>query len=102
MTTIKYEIEKFDGNRDFTLWTKRITTILGSHKALKALQNPKELPATLAKLERETMEEVAYGTLIMNIIDNVLRQVIEKSTDFATWQKLKALYEKKTYQTRCS
>ncbi|KAA0042267.1 Retrovirus-related Pol polyprotein from transposon TNT 1-94 [Cucumis melo var. makuwa] len=74
MTTMKFEIEKFDGNGDCTLWTKRITTILGSQKALKALKDPKELPATLTKSERETMENVAYGTLVMNITDNVLRQ----------------------------
>ncbi|TYK28825.1 putative retroelement pol polyprotein [Cucumis melo var. makuwa] len=57
MTTTKFEIEKFDGNGDFTLWTKRITAILGSQKALKALECPKELLATLTKSERETMEE---------------------------------------------
>ena len=77
------------------MWTKRITAILSSQKVLKALEDPKELPATLAKSKRETMEEVAYGTLVMNITDNVLRQVIEETTAFATWNKLKALYEKK-------
>ena len=101
MSITKYEIENFDGNWDFTLWTKRITAILSSQKVLKALEDPKELPATLAKSKRETMEEVAYGTLVMNITDNVLRQVIEETTAFATWEKLKALYWK-TYQIRCS
>ncbi|TYK27723.1 Retrovirus-related Pol polyprotein from transposon TNT 1-94 [Cucumis melo var. makuwa] len=95
MTTTKFEIEKFDGNGDFTLLTKRITASLGSQKALKALEDPKELPATLTKSERETLEEVAYSTLIMNITDNVLRQVIEETTGFATWEILKSLYEKK-------
>ncbi|KAA0033502.1 Retrovirus-related Pol polyprotein from transposon TNT 1-94 [Cucumis melo var. makuwa] len=74
MTTTKFEIEKFDGNGDFTSWTRRITTIFGSQKTLKALEDPKELPATLTKSERETLEEVAYGTLVMNITDNMLRQ----------------------------
>ena len=41
------------------------------------------------------MEEVAYGTLVMNIIDNGLRQVIEETNVFVAWEKLKALYEKK-------
>ncbi|KAA0060284.1 retrotransposon protein, putative, Ty1-copia subclass [Cucumis melo var. makuwa] len=95
MTTTKFEIEKFDGNGDFTLGTKRITAILGSQKALKALEDPKELLATLTKSERETLEEVAYGTLIMNITENVLRQIIEETTAFVTWEKLKSLYEKK-------
>ena len=31
----------------------------------------------------------------MNITYDVLRQVIEKTTAFATWEKLKALHEKK-------
>ena len=49
------------------------------------------------------MEEVAYGTLVMNIIDNVLRQVIkETTTAFATWEKLKALYEKKDLPNKMS
>ena len=46
------------------------------------------------------MEEVAYGTLVMNITDNVLRQIIEETTAFATWEKLKVLYEKKDQRNK--
>ena len=75
---------------------------MGSQKALKALEDPKELPETLTKSERETMEEVAHGTMVMNIPNNVLRQIVEETIVFATCEKLKALYERKTYQIRCS
>ena len=44
MITMKYEIDKFDGNGDFTMWTKIITSILGTHKALKVLKDPNVTP----------------------------------------------------------
>ena len=39
--------------------------------------------------------EVAYTTLLLNILDNVLQQVIEESTAHEVWKNLHSLFDKK-------
>lgn len=38
------------------------------------------------------MEEIAYGTIILNLSDSVLRQVIDMKTTYKVWQKLDAIF----------
>lgn len=75
MATTKFEIDKFNGLGDFALWTKKVKAFLNSQKALKALDDPKTLPATMSDEERQNIEEIVYGILILNFSDNVLQQV---------------------------
>ncbi|TYK27655.1 Retrovirus-related Pol polyprotein from transposon TNT 1-94 [Cucumis melo var. makuwa] len=107
MVTTKFEIERFNGGGDFTLWAKRIQAILSSQNALKAIQDPKNLPATMTEVDKQnlpatmtevdkqSMEETTYEILILNITDNVPRQVINENTTYEIWEKLTALYDKK-------
>lgn len=73
MAVEMYEIDKFFGNGDFSLWSKKIKIILINQKALQGLDYPKSLPGTLTAEEKQNIEEIAYRTLILNITDNVLR-----------------------------
>ena len=45
----RYDIEKFDGKENFTLWKAKIKAIVGQQKSLKALMDPEKLPKTLLK-----------------------------------------------------
>ena len=75
MAVARYDIEKFDGKEDFTLQKARIKAIVGQQKALKAFIDPKKLPKTMTQEEEETMKNVAYGVIVLNLRDNVLREV---------------------------
>lgn len=75
MVVARYDIDKFDGKGDFDLWKAKIKAILGQQKALHALTDPSKLPSTLSEAERENMNMVAYGTIILNLSNGVLRQV---------------------------
>ena len=78
MGSIRYEIEKFTGAEDFTLWTKKIKVILITQKVAKDLEALEELPATVTTNDqKQNMEEVAYATLLLNISNNVLHRVIK-------------------------
>lgn len=79
MASVKYELEKFSGANDYTLWSKKVTTILTTWKALKVLDDPKNLPITLTIEEKQNMEEIPYTTLILNISNIVLGQVIDET-----------------------
>lgn len=95
MCVARYEIEKFDGKGDFNLWKAKIKSILGQQKAIKANQDPSTLPTIMTTDEKETMELAAYGTLVLNISNSVLRQVIEEGTTLKMWTKLNTLYAAK-------
>ena len=70
----------------------KINAVLGQHKALLSITDPTKLPATLTNAEKETMEVNAYGTIVLNVTDNVLRQIVDQKTTYALWNKLNEIY----------
>ena len=79
MVVARLGIEKFDGNQgDFVLWKTKIKTLLGQQKTHKALLDPSGLPTTLTTSQREEMKLNVYGTLILNLSDNVIRSIKRK------------------------
>ncbi|XP_038890043.1 uncharacterized protein LOC120079747 [Benincasa hispida] len=92
MATTRYEIEKFDSKTDFELWKVKIKVVLGQQKALLAITDPAKYPETLTEAEKETIEVNACGTIVLNVTDNVLRQVINQPTAYALWNKLNEIY----------
>lgn len=88
----KFEVERFDGRGDFTLWKKKMRALLVQQKVSKALDDPSTHPATMTTLEKEEMLETAYSKIILYLADNVLRQVHEAKSALEVWSKLDALY----------
>ncbi|TYK15931.1 hypothetical protein E5676_scaffold94G00400 [Cucumis melo var. makuwa] len=52
MITMKYEIDKFDGNGDFTMWTKIITSILGNRGLTLKFTVPQQVQLGIAPFTR--------------------------------------------------
>ncbi|TYJ96960.1 Retrovirus-related Pol polyprotein from transposon TNT 1-94 [Cucumis melo var. makuwa] len=50
--------------------------------------------------EKETMENVAYGAIVLNLSDNVLKEVIGEETTYGMWKKLEELYQSKDLPNR--
>lgn len=94
----RYDIEKFDGKGDYTLWKAKIIASLGQQKAISALTDPTNLPATLTVAEKEYMEITAYGTVVLSLSDNVLRELIDQEAAYNMWLKLDELYLAKDLQ----
>ena len=87
----KIEIDKFDGKRDFSMRKKKIRAILVQQKCAKAIEDPSEFLEVMKSLEKQEILENAYSILILNLVDNVLRQV-DKDTTLKVWNKLESLY----------
>lgn len=102
MVVSKYEIDKFSGNEDFTLWSKKITTILIHQKSHHGLEDPKKLPKSLTEKKGEKYSHMTSRTIILNISDNVLMQAIDEPTTYDTWRKLQSLYVKKHFPNKSS
>ena len=100
MAVTRYDIEKFDGKRDFTLQKAKIKVIVDQQKALKALTDPKKLPKTMTQEDKETMENAAYGVIVLNLSDNVLREIIGEETTYGMWTKLDEIYKSKDLPNR--
>ncbi|GKA84946.1 hypothetical protein Tco_0806600 [Tanacetum coccineum] len=89
MTSIKFDIEKFDGKNDFGLWQVR----------MKALLEQQGLAATLEELHAATIvsydsiiRKKAYNALILCLGNQVLREITKERTISGIWKKLKTLY----------
>ena len=95
MAVTRVEIEKFDGKGDFALWKAKIKALLEQQNAHKALSDPSELPTTLTTIQKEEIELNVYETLILNLSDNVIRQVLEEDTVHKVRKKLENLYATK-------
>ena len=94
--SMKFEIDKFDGTRDFGIWRRKVKALLSQQKILKAIEGAKKLPDSLNDEQNFDMLEMALGTIILNLSDNVLREVNDETTAYSVWNKLESLYMTKS------
>ncbi|TXG68247.1 hypothetical protein EZV62_003182 [Acer yangbiense] len=90
--SLKFNIDKFDGTGDFGIWRKKVKALLSQQKILKAIEGPDKLSDSLNAEQKDDMLEMALGTIILNLSDNVLREVNDETTAFDVWKKLEGLY----------
>lgn len=88
----KFEIERFDGKGDFSLWKKKIKALLVQQKVAKALDKKIDLFATLKPEEIEEMKDIAFSTIILYLAVNVLRQINDAKSANVVWTQLNAIY----------
>ena len=79
---MKFEIDKFDGSGDFGIWRRKVKALLSQQKILKAIESPDKLPECLTVEQKDDMLEMALGTIILNLSDNVLREVNDETTAY--------------------
>lgn len=92
----KFEVERFDGKGDFSLWKKKMRTLLVQQKVAKSLDNPDVRPEGMTEDQFNEMKEITYNTIILYLADNVLRQVNEQVTAKEVWAQLDKIYLTKT------
>ncbi|TXG73199.1 hypothetical protein EZV62_001778 [Acer yangbiense] len=80
--SMKFEIDKFDGTGDFGIWRRKVKALLSQQKILKAIEGPDKLPDSLNDEHKSDMLEMALGTIILNLSDNVLREVNEETAAY--------------------
>ncbi|CAA7038047.1 unnamed protein product [Microthlaspi erraticum] len=104
MTTIKIEIDRFDGNGDFYMWRKRMyanLSVLGlkdvlSEAALVVIPADETPEAQALRLQSaaERLErcEKAKNLIFCNITDPVLRKHDACETAESAWSTMEILY----------
>ncbi|KAK3034900.1 hypothetical protein RJ639_033263 [Escallonia herrerae] len=64
-TLTKYDLKKFDGSNDFSLWRIKMHAILIQQGLLKALKEQQGLPDTMSNDEKEDMLERAHSSMLL-------------------------------------
>ena len=95
MLSTKYDVEKFCGKGNFSLWQRQMKDLLiqqGVHKALLGKEKKSE---TMKDVEWVEMDEKAASVICLNLGDEVIHNILETKTAKEVWEKLEGLYMRK-------
>ena len=80
MGSTMVEIKKLNGRGDFNMRRKKMKAILVQQKCAKALGGENDIPETMPATDKQDLMECAYSQLLLNLADNVLRQIDDEDT----------------------
>ena len=92
------EIRKFDG-KNFALWKEMMQDVLIIRRQVEAIRHS-EKPASMSTDEWRSMDEIARSTIRMHLAENVYFSMAKETTTFSLWEKLQAMYEKKSSSSK--
>lgn len=105
MGSTKFDLDKFTGTNDFSLWRLKMKALL-VHNGLSEAINKNVLEATLDKKKKMDLDAKAHSAILLSLGNVVLREVAEEVTALALWNRLEGLYLNKSlanrlYQKKC-
>ena len=98
--TIKFEVEKFDGKNDFSLWCVKMHALLVQQGLSKASKDREASPTMMFYEEKDRLMEKVHNVILLCLGNKILRKVAKKDTIAKLWLKLKNLYVTKSL-TNC-
>ena len=96
----KFDIEKFNGSNDFTLWQVKMRAILVQQECAEALLKEDEWPTDLKPEEKAKINLKAHSSIMLSLTDEVLREVLEEKTAAGLWKLLEAKFHKNSLTNR--
>ena len=96
----KFEIDKFNGKNDFSLWRVKMRALLVQQGLWKALKGKDALPAMLSDEEKEDLLVQAHSAIQLTLADEVLREIVDEDTAVGLWLKLESRYMTKSLTNR--
>ncbi|KAM3338113.1 putative protein isoform X1 [Capsicum galapagoense] len=100
MTITKIYVEKFDRSANFGMWQLKIEVILIHDGSDMALQGKEKISEKMTDEEFDSLDKKARSSIILNLSDDVLREVASETTAKGMREKLKSLYMKRTVENR--
>ncbi|XP_073120187.1 uncharacterized protein [Henckelia pumila] len=94
MESMNFDIEKFTGRNDFSLWRIKMQVILIQQGLVKALKKKEEMSDDIKN--KDELLEKAHSAIILCLGDRPLREVAREEYAAAVWLKLKNLYMTKS------
>uniref|UniRef100_A0A803PQN8 Retrovirus-related Pol polyprotein from transposon TNT 1-94 n=1 Tax=Cannabis sativa TaxID=3483 RepID=A0A803PQN8_CANSA len=99
MGNAKFEIEKFGGKNDFSLWMVKMRALLVQQGIQDAILGDDKIKDKTDAKRSEILEK-AHSALILSLGDKDLREVSKETTTAGLWKKLESLYMTKSLVNR--
>ena len=100
MSSYKFDIEKFNGSNDFTLWKLKMKAILVQQKCEEAIEGEEKLPVELTAAQKAEAVKRAHSAILLSLADEVLREVADETTAAGLWKKLESRYQKRSLSNK--
>ena len=100
MSSLKFDLEKFNGSNDFTLWKVKMRALLVQQGCAAALEGEDKLPKDMKEEVKRDVLAKAHSAILLCLTDEVLREVVDQTTAAGLWEKLCEKYQKNTLTNR--
>jgi hypothetical protein len=96
MQSSKFEVENFNGKKNFELWKLKMRDLLVQQGLQKALAGRTKKPVTMTNEEWEDLDTKALSTICLCLADEVMFNIVGEDTTIGLWRKMESLYMTKT------
>jgi hypothetical protein len=100
MQSLKFEVQKFSGKRNFELWKLKMRDLLVQQGLQKALACKSKKPTTMTEWEWEYLDAKSLSIIRLCLVDYVLFNIVGEDTTSSLWSKLESLYMTKSSTCR--
>jgi hypothetical protein len=80
MSNTKYEVEKFTGKNNFSLWQRRMKDIMIQQGVSKALDGKTKKPEEMKDSDWDDLDAKAASSIRLNLGDEVIHNVLDSET----------------------
>ena len=92
MMNAKFEVEKFTGHNNFSIWKLKVRDFLVQQGLHKALDRVKKKIVSMTDSNWEDLEARALSTIRLCLANEVLFNIVEETSTTSLWGKLETLY----------
>ncbi|GKD86759.1 retrovirus-related pol polyprotein from transposon TNT 1-94 [Tanacetum coccineum] len=100
MSSRKFDLEKFNGSNDFTLWKVKMRALLIQQGCAVALEGDDRFPKDTKEEVKKEILEKAHSAIFLSVTDEVLREVVDQTTASELWDKLCEKYHNNSLTNR--
>ena len=88
MASAKFEIDKFTGTNDFSLWRIKMKALLVHQGISEAIDSEAMADLDDDKKKQREIQTKAHSAILLSLGDEVLREVSSEETAIGLWNKL--------------
>nr|GFB55975.1 retrovirus-related Pol polyprotein from transposon TNT 1-94 [Tanacetum cinerariifolium] len=88
MSSHKFDLEKFNGSNDFTLWKVKMRALLVQQGCAVVLEGEDKFPKDMKEKVKKEIMAKAHSAILISVTDEVLREVVDQTTASELWDKL--------------
>ena len=96
----RFELEKFNGSNDFTLWKVKMKALLVQQGCAAALEGEAKLPKDMTDAVKKDILTKAHSAILLSVTDEVLREIVDQTTTMGLWDKLSEIYQNSSLTNR--